>query len=148
MARWKENQKLSYLLDRILTSNFNRWNLVVEKLSCKEWKCTFLNPSSPLSISNPFLSIAGQAAEPLLCKFVDGGPKKNKHQGTKGGFIGGRVWRDDGTTAHAMINFDTSNGWDMIIILYHYCYYYSDYYIVLMGEWNLKRLELLSSFYS
>merc|ERR1712136_232434 len=59
------------------------------------------------------VSGGSQAAEPLLCKFADGGPKKNKHQGTKGGFIGGRVWRDDGThAAHhaAMINFDTPNG--------------------------------------
>jgi len=45
-----------------------------------------------------------QAAEPLLCKFADGGPKKNKHQTHK--FIGGRVWRDD----NAMINFDSTNG--------------------------------------
>jgi RNA recognition motif-containing protein len=36
-----------------------------------------------------------QQAEPLLCKFADGGPKKNKHQHK---FINGvgRVWRDDG----------------------------------------------------
>lgn len=45
-----------------------------------------------------------QAAEPLLCKFADGGPKKNKHQSHK--FIGGRVWRED----NAIINFDSTNG--------------------------------------
>ena len=42
-----------------------------------------------------FFGDEGQQAEPLLCKFADGGPKKNKHQHK---FINGvgRVWRDDG----------------------------------------------------